>query len=87
MGRAGPVCPLHHDGHPALNHTETKGYERKGFVQMTNEPSVKAILARFSGDHKQAVDYCRFVASEHPRLREEYAAYAEKLEAPCPATS
>jgi hypothetical protein len=44
------------------------------------EPSLKAILARFNGDRVQAMAYCRFVATEHPRLQKEYNTYAQLLE-------
>jgi hypothetical protein len=43
------------------------------------ELTLKAIIARCNGSREQAAEYCAFVASEHPRLRKEYAAYAQLL--------
>lgn len=43
--------------------------------------SVKAILARFDGSKQQAIEYCRTMIAEYPRLRQEYRAYLNVLEA------
>jgi len=41
--------------------------------------SVKAILARFSGNVTKALNYCADMAHDYPRLRAEYNAYHEAL--------
>ena len=42
--------------------------------------SVKAILARFSGNKAEAIVYCQNVIMQYPRLRQEYRAYLNVLE-------
>lgn len=41
--------------------------------------SIKAILARFGGDHAKAAKYCVEMASTYPALRQEYSTYAEVI--------
>ena len=70
----------------SLAHDLLKAIDYQGdwFFRRRNkmELSLKAILARFKGDYEQAKEYCAFVASEHPRLREEYQGYVAMLGAP-----
>jgi hypothetical protein len=40
------------------------------------EPTLKAILARFKGNKAAAAVYCRNMAHDYPKLRDEYIAYA-----------
>ena len=47
----------------------------------SREIQIAAILGRFYGDRAKAHEYCLFVASEHPRLAEEYKKYAEEINA------
>ena len=42
-------------------------------------PSLLAILARFSGNRKQAWAYCMALAIAYPHLTEEYSGYSKEL--------
>ena len=42
-------------------------------------PSLKAILARFSGNKTQAMYYCQDIAQAYPHLRAEYFGYLNML--------
>lgn len=42
--------------------------------------SVKAILARFGGDHDKAAEYCAQMMNTYPHLYTEYGQYLEALE-------
>ena len=42
-------------------------------------PTVKAILAKYDGDVKEAVFYCLNIAANYPHLWVEYMAIAEQL--------
>ena len=42
-------------------------------------PSLLAILARFSGNRKQAWAYCMALALAYPNLTEEYSGYSKEL--------
>ena len=42
-------------------------------------PSIKAILARFQGNKKKAIEYCAEVAKQYPHLDVEYRTYLDTL--------
>jgi hypothetical protein len=42
-------------------------------------PSVKAVLARFKGNHKHAIRYCVRTARQYRHLRAEYRHYVLAL--------
>lgn len=41
--------------------------------------SIKAILARFNGDHEQAAEYCAQMMNTYPALYTEYGQYLEAI--------
>ena len=41
--------------------------------------TLKAILARWNGDRKQAIDYCYSIIDKYPHLRDEYSAVVDLL--------
>ena len=43
------------------------------------ELTLKAILARFSGDREAAIQYCYGIIDQYPHLRDEYTALADRL--------
>ncbi len=47
----------------------------------SREIQIAAILGRFGGDRAKAHEYCLSVASNYPRLAEEYTKYAEEINA------
>ena len=42
-------------------------------------PSIKAILARFQGNKKKAIEYCAEVAKQYPHLDVEYRTHLDTL--------
>lgn len=42
-------------------------------------PSVRAILARFNGDHEAAAEYCAEMMTTYTRLYDEYGRYLDAL--------
>jgi hypothetical protein len=43
------------------------------------EATVQAILARFKGDRRQAIDYCCYIAHQYEHLSAEYWSILEAL--------
>lgn len=48
--------------------------------ERSREMQIKAILGRFNGDRTLAIDYCKRVTEDHPKLRAEYLMYKETIE-------
>jgi hypothetical protein len=44
------------------------------------EPTLQAVLGRFSGDRIKAIDYCTAMAVEYPQLAKEYWSIKQALE-------
>ena len=44
------------------------------------EVQIRAVLGRFSGNRKQAIEYCLRTAEENPKLRAEYLMYKQTIE-------
>jgi len=43
------------------------------------EPTIQSILARFSGNIQEAINYCTATGKQYPNLRAEYQQYAAAL--------
>lgn len=48
--------------------------------ERSRELQICAILGRFSGNRKQAIEYCLRTAEENPKLRGEYLMYKQTIE-------
>lgn len=56
-------------------------------MKLSRERQIKAILGRFGGNYEQAQAYCLDIASEYPKLAEEYRGYRNTLEEKCSAST
>ena len=45
--------------------------------------SAKAILARFQGDYREALEYARSIARAYPHLADEYWRYVYEIDRAC----